>query len=1221
MKKAFIFLILVLLLTVTALGEITIDNNPSYMGGYPDGSFRPDLPITRAEAVTVLARLSGKEIANNESSFADLRGHWSENYVAHFEKENFFFFKTEGLFRPDLPITRGEFVALAVNVFDVKESSEVSGFSDVSESHPFYSEIIKSAKSSLVGGYPDGSFRPDGTLTRAEAVTVINRALGIEASSNIFGQNFHKLKSFTDISGHWARYNILVASNENAGTYVTPVFGNIYIGGIYMKEYIVLENSYVAIKIGSDGTFESFFDKVGNKELLGELTPFAHLEKDGDLIYPEKAVLVDGRIKFVMEDGSAFSIIPTVKDAYISFEAADFSSSADTLVFADTILNYEIESDDDVSVLGISLSSLAITRNHPKITTRQYKATSRSYFGINGAKYAFVATPVRYHLSALEALANDTDIKEGIFAASRFNTEEKRLINTNYFLGFDGNHETVFNDIDLYTAVGIDMLSFHKGDGTFRQGDFHFHNQSLKTAYSSVLSAYIKDAGINKRDLFSYYMTPEGASLLHENHQKEFEYIGSYKLAEELKSSGREFALESCTLSGEYYVAIGDELIRADFENGKATSVTRRVGDTSRVTHQKGRNAVVIKITGTGAHNFKALVSDKLREKGILSGLHTYAFYIDPECEELLSDPYWQKQFDIGEEYTLSEDITESSTTLPTIESLENAERTIGFRSMVWDLVLIGEELIRINLESIGDKEFLYVTRGYMNTERTPHQKGEKVRRIAAYYSGLTPKMGSELFYHVAKLTGEAYRDGGFDMVYFDAIDGATKHVDEEKYPDSYDYYSTEFLRATLEYCEDKPITEVYNPTQYITHSYTPAYDFANRGYKEYIKAHSDFNQTYLNSYFFATLGWYNFYPQNEPANTFYEYQHTDDIDLLGCTAIAYDYSMVFSNLETYNEIPKNRANIDRFVEYDKLRKAGYFSEAIREQLRESEFEHSLVKNSDGSYSLVQKHYEKARIHDVSDKSFNFIEGENPFGKQTPFIRIEADWSSDGQDAVTLLEEVGTPKNMRVQFDEPFNSDSRHALTLSVTSNGKGGAICISLDSPVVSDRNQIDYVIPLDFEGTKDFTFVATDTFLYPMHYFPHWETRYTYDFKIYRGPLDFNALESASIDTYGDMAGVRVGEVKLAKHTNSPIVNPTLSLENGEKITFKCTINSGEYLEYDGKEAYIFDSVGKKRSVSEIEGKIEIDGNYKMSLTSEDSDITVRGKITVGFTGKELK
>lgn len=1212
MKKIILTLLLALIFSLTAL---------SYMGGYEDGTFRPDNTMTRAEAVTVMARLMTDSIPEKDTSFSDVKGHWSKSYVAYLEGEGLLgYYKNE--FSPDKPITRAEFVALAVNIFDLEEKKSNVAFKDVKENHPFYKEIIRSAKCNLVGGYEDGTFRPDGTITRAEAVTVINRALKIDVNSNVFGQNYNKVNKFSDIAGHWARYNIIISSTKDAQNYFTPIFGNIYFGGIHMKDNrITLENSYFSYVIDTSGSLVSLYDKAGNKEMLGSINAFLYAQKNGVRIYPDRVTLDNSKLVFTMEDSSYVILTPTVKDAYIAFEISDVSDDLESVSFCNTVLDYEIESDEDTSVLGISLSSLAITHNSPKITTRSYLATAYRHFGIKGAKYAIIATPVKYHLSALEALAKDTDIKSGIFGASRFDSEEKRLVNTNYFLGHDGNHETLFDSLPLYTAVGIDMLSFHKGDGTFRQGDFYFHNQNLKTAFKSVLDAYINMAGIKSPKSYSYYMTPEGSKTLNAQLTKEFKYIGSYKLSEKISKSAKEIPLENFDLTGEYYIVINDELIKAEFESGKTVSSSRKQGGTKRGEHLAGDTAVIIDITGSGAHNFKALVSDKLREKGILSGLHTYAFYIDPECQEILSDPKWQKQLEIGEEYTLAADIDESTSVLPTLESLENAERTIGFRPRVWDLVLIGDELIKINVDRIGDKEFKSVLRGYHGTKITSHKAGEKIRRIGAYYGGLAPKMGSELFYHIAKLTGEAYNDGGFDMVYFDAIDGVSVHVDSNTYPDSYAYYTTEFIRATLEYCHDKPITEVYIPTQYITHSYTPAYDYANRGYKEYIKAHSEFNQTYLNSYFFATLGWYNFYPQNTPANTVYEYQHTDDIDMLGTTAVAYDYSMVFSNLETYNTIPKNKANIDRYVEYDTLRKKGYFQEDIKKALREGEWEYSLVKKSDGSYSFFEKSYTKARINNLADSDLNFIEGENPFKSQTPFIRIEGDWSSVGENEITVLEQNKTPERTNVTFDTPFNASGRHAMTVTVASEGGNGAICISLDSPVVSDRNQIDYVIPLNFKGTKNFTFVATDTFLYPMEYFPHWSTRYTYDFKIYRGPVDFSSISSINIYTYGDVSKAKISDIKLAKEVNSPIVNPTVTLESGEKITFNCTINSGEYLEFDGKTALVYDSVGNSKKVS-FNGNITVkEGEFKANLTAESSDILMRGKLTFGFTGDEVK
>ena len=1239
----FTLILSLMTLTVTArtIAKQDLDTNVSYIGGYEDNTFRPNNTITRAEAVTIIARLLvGEEnISDGESSFTDVNSHWAKKYILALEKEGLLT-RYKGSFQPNKPITRAEFVELAVSSCQVT-AGEGKAFADVPESHPFYDAITKSASGGLVGGYEDNTFRPDNTITRAEVVTVMNRVMGIDTAANIFGQNYSKLKIFNDVSGHWARYNIAIASNSGAGENLSPNFGKVYIGGMNMKNGAIrLENDYFAYVISETGFVAGIIDKKTGNNSKGENTAFAYLTKNGDIIYPDSVELKSSKLYFKMADGSTFTIIPTVKDCYISFEVADYKGDAEILSFADTDLRYETNSDDDLSVLGVSMSSKALTQYQPKVTARRYRADAFLEFGgINGAKYAIIATPIKHHLFALEALANDTDIKEGIFAGSRFDSEENRLVNTNYFICHNANHKTLFNNIDLYVAVGIDMLDFHKGDGTFRQGDFHFHYQSLKSAYVNVLSQYISDAKLGSKQLYSYYMTPDGAKLLPPEHSKEFTYIGTYKLAKAIKKASSRIELEGCELTGKYYIAIGNELIEADFENGVTKNVVRGLGDSEKFDHFEGREAVVIDITGTGAFNFKALVSDKLREYGILSGLQTYAFYIDQNCDGLLSDPKWQKQFEITEEYTLAEDLKKSGTRIVVEESLDGASEGTGWLHRAWDLLLIDDELIKINVSSLSGDTFTVVERGRFDTEAVEHKAGTKVRRIGSYYGGLTPEIGSELYYEVARLTGEAYTNGGFDMVYFDAIDGVRLHIPTDTQYGGYQYHTTEFLRETLEYCHPKAITEVYNPSQYVAHSYTPAYDYANRGYKEYMKYHSLFNKTYLNSYFFATMGWYNFYPQKDianwvdnpnacPPNTMYEYQHTDDIDLLGSLCLAYNYSMVFSNLESYNTLPKNRANIDRFVQYDKLRKAGYFPDSITKQMRESEYEHSLVDKGNGAWAIVQKSYDQARVNNLEDSVSNYINGTNPFKAQSPFIRIETDWSSVGEGPI-LAADLDPNKSLNSQnfvyrFAEGLDATGHHAVQVRVKGNGKGGAICISMESPKVSDDNQIDYVIPLNFEGWKEFTLVATDTFLYPKSYFTHWSPRDSYNFKVYRGPVDFSNLSKLQIYTYGDMTGVSMDDIKLTKQISAPMVNPTVTLDNGERITFKCILQSSEYLEFDGKNAVVFDAYGNYRAVDGIEGRISVDsGDYKMTLTADKTveGAILRGKLTVGFTGEELK
>ncbi len=1221
MKKILSLIFLIALMSVSAFAmkaeKMTLDTNTSYMGGYPDATFRPDGTITRAEAVTVFSRLLYKDtLPTASTSFSDVATHWSRDSVASLEAlgmlEIF-----EGRFLPDTPITRAEFVALATSVFETEKTKSVS-FSDVSPSHRFYSYILKAGESGLVGGYPDGTFKPENTLTRAEAVSIVNRALGISAEEDIFGQNYSRLARFSDIAGHWARYNIIVASNSGVGEYILPKLGTEYKDGVYLDDdTIVLESLYGSLAISLDGALVSVYDKTDDRELLNDVSTFAYVVENGNEYYPEEVRLENGKIVFTFENASTATFTTVVKDAYISFEITDFNGSCDRLIFANVSLA------ENGSVIGVSLDSGAITHSSPKRTTLNYSAIAMSELGIVGAKYGFVIAPQKYQLTALEVLANDSDIRCSIFAASRFDSEEERLVNTNYYIGTSADHETLFQNLDLYSAVGIDMLSFHKGGATFRQGDFVFPNQSLKESFEKVITGYLDKHGLYNTKPYSYYFTKAGSSLFADEFSLEFSRIGEFVLEDRITRSARTYKFDDSSVNGEYYIVVDDELMKATFVNGRATDIERGVSGTVREMHEAGATAVVIDIVGNGAHNFKALVSDVLRENGILSGLHTYAFYIDPECADLLSDPKWQKQLAVREEYTLSDDISSYNTTLPTVEALDGAERDFNFRSQASELVLIGEELIKIDSLAIGDKEFTNVTRGYHGTEVTEHKKGEKIRRIESYYGGLAPIMGSELFYYVARLTGEAYRDGGFDMVYFDAIDGVNWHIGEENHSEYYAYYTTEFMRESLEWCGEDPITEVYLPMQYLTHSYTPAYDYANRGYKEYIRAHAEYNKTYSASYFFATLGWYNFYPQSTPANTVYEYQHTDDIDLLGTTAIAYDYSMVFSNLDTYRTVPKNRANIDRFVLYDKLRKSGYFSEEVREKLRESEWEHSLVEREDGGYGLVEKYYVKGRINDISDPRRNILSGENPFTTQTPFVRIEADYSSVGDSPVTLLKFGGNaPREMKHTFETPLNAAGRHALLVTVTSDGKGGAVCISLESPVVSDHNQIDYVIPLDFVGEKDFVLVATDTFLYPEDWFSHWEARNTYNFKLYRGPVEFSTISAVSVYTYGNVSGTRLSDIRLAKHTDAPLVNPTVTSSNGDSITFNCTLSSGEYLEYDGKSALVYDSVGRSREVEKISGALSIkSGEFTLNLTDSSASNTLRrGKLTVGFSGEDI-
>ena len=154
----------------------------AYVMGYPDGTVRPNGSITRAEVSTILFRLlsdkTREEYFTTESSFTDVKaGAWYNNSVATLEKAGVIVDTAKGgAFRPDEAITRAELAAMLAQFADAKPVKGVK-FTDVSADHWAYDAIAIAAKMGWIEGYPDGTFRPDATITRAEMMTLVNRAL------------------------------------------------------------------------------------------------------------------------------------------------------------------------------------------------------------------------------------------------------------------------------------------------------------------------------------------------------------------------------------------------------------------------------------------------------------------------------------------------------------------------------------------------------------------------------------------------------------------------------------------------------------------------------------------------------------------------------------------------------------------------------------------------------------------------------------------------------------------------------------------------------------------------------------------------------------------------------------------------------------------------------------------------------------------------------------
>lgn len=161
-------------------GRLNDTDHYAYVVGYPDGNVNPENYITREEIATIFFRLlwdsERTNILRKSNSFSDVdRNRWSNTAISTMENGGFIHGYTDGTFAPSENITRAEFATIASALDDMTENL-THGFSDIS-GHWAEDYIADAVSKGWLAGYEDGTFRPEQNITRAEAMTIINRML------------------------------------------------------------------------------------------------------------------------------------------------------------------------------------------------------------------------------------------------------------------------------------------------------------------------------------------------------------------------------------------------------------------------------------------------------------------------------------------------------------------------------------------------------------------------------------------------------------------------------------------------------------------------------------------------------------------------------------------------------------------------------------------------------------------------------------------------------------------------------------------------------------------------------------------------------------------------------------------------------------------------------------------------------------------------------------
>lgn len=211
--------------TIKVGPQLNRDDHVAYIMGYPDGTVQPEGEITRAEACTIFFRLltdsSRDYYFARTNDYSDVnRGDWFNNAISTLSNAGIVTGYNDGTFRPNQPITRGEMAKIIANFANLNKGTK--SFTDLS-GHWSKTYVELAAGNGWIAGYPDGSFRPDQKITRAETVTMINRVLERVPAKELRLLSRSIMLTFPDNNpGDW--YYIAIQEASNSHEYQRSVY-------------------------------------------------------------------------------------------------------------------------------------------------------------------------------------------------------------------------------------------------------------------------------------------------------------------------------------------------------------------------------------------------------------------------------------------------------------------------------------------------------------------------------------------------------------------------------------------------------------------------------------------------------------------------------------------------------------------------------------------------------------------------------------------------------------------------------------------------------------------------------------------------------------------------------------------------------------------------------------------------------------------------------------
>jgi len=588
----------------------------------------------------------------------------------------------------------------------------------------------------------------------------------------------------------------------------------------------------------------------------------------------------------------------------------------------------------------------------------------------------------------------------------------------------------------------------------------------------------------------------------------------------------------------------------------------------------------------------------KVHAAGMKAGMHTLTGCIQPDDSWVTPVPDPRLAADAS--YRLAADMDERSDAVLTLEKP-------GQHDIIWsyagsgNAIRMGKEIIQYAAISFEPPYgFLKCTRGAFGTRPQSHAKGAAVDHLRQVYIAFYPDEKTTLVGEVADAIARVANECEFDQIYMDGSEGMG------------DRHAVQTMRNAI-YTRLKRPTVVeaseWGHWSWYYHSRIGAWDHATWGWKRFVDMHcADIAGYRQGALLQAQLGWWVVLGAS-PGN---RAETPDEMEYFCCKNLAYD-------APSSTQVPGSLsapANV-RLLEYitlagwyERLRLANYFSEALREQLRQPGADFHLVQAEDGEWQLLPTDYRVHKVTGLGNGSAAWTV-TNRFATQPARLRLEALYGVtpyESPDAVTLADPAapevftvtrsasdvtqqltrstahvkvgdaslcftatsrrGTRKgawaHAGMRFEAPYRDLGQgDALGVWVHGDGKGEVLNLQLVTPREYMHAYAEHYVIIDFTGWRyvEMPLRERDAAAYHDYEWPYFSQH-----GIFRTHLDRHHVGEVNLYLNhlppGDTATVSLSPVRVLRTSRIQTGNPVLEL-NGEALRLPTTLRSGDYIE----------------------------------------------------------